>query len=113
MAVSVSAVLANSFGGRLFEQRQAQSQPPATAATPEARDTAPAATADYVLEVPTIHCQGCVATLQAYLLAVDGIDEVEGDPKTKTIRVSYRPDMVVPEAIEKAIYRLGHKTKAA
>ncbi len=30
-----------------------------------------------------------------------------------TIRVSYRPDMVVPEAIQKAIYRLGHKTKAA
>ncbi len=57
--------------------------------------------------------QGCVDTIQAYLLAEDAIDEGEGDPNTKTIRVSYRPDMVVPEAIETAINRLGHKAKAA
>ena len=81
-------------------------------ATPGARDTAPEVT-DLVLDVPTIHCQGCVDTIQAYLLAEDAIEEVEGDPKTKMIRVSYRPDMVVPEAIEKAINRLGHKAKAA
>ncbi|MCZ6774626.1 MAG: heavy-metal-associated domain-containing protein, partial [Proteobacteria bacterium] len=88
-----------------------QSQPPAAVATPEARDTAPAVT-DLVLDVPTIHCQGCVDTIQAYLLAEDAIDKVEGDPKTKTIRVCYRPDMMEPEAIEKAINRLGHKTRA-
>ena len=72
-----------------------------------------AATVDFVLEVPTIHCQGCVDTIRAYLLAEDGIDDVEGDPKTKTVRVSYRPDFVAPDAIETWINRLGHVTKKA
>ena len=63
--------------------------------------------------MPTIHCSGCVSTIQAYLMAEEGIERVEGDPKTKKIRVSYRANEVAPDVIETAINRLGHVTKAA
>ena len=68
---------------------------------------------DLVLDVPTIHCQGCVDTITAYLMTEQGIDRVEGDPKSRTIRISYRPGMVAPDTIESAINRLGHKTGTA
>ncbi len=112
MAVSVSAVLANSFGGRLLKRRDAEPRLVSTTAPPEEQETSPAET-ELVLDVPTIHCQGCVDTIAAYLMTEEGIDRVEGDPESKAIRVSYRPDMMAPDAIETAINRLGHKTRAA
>ena len=111
MAASVSAVLANSFGGRLLAGRDGEPRP-AAAAVPEAQETSPAGSV-LVLEVPTIHCQGCVDTIAAYLMTEQGIDRVEGDAKSRTIRVSYRPGTVAPDAIEGAINRLGHETGTA
>lgn len=101
MALSVSAVLANSFGGRLFDK------PPAPLQSSSRKASTMQKTA--TLSVPSIHCQGCVDTIAAGLSLTPGIAEVSGDPLAKTVRISYDPGQVTPDMLPDAIRRLGHK----
>lgn len=120
MALSVTLVLANSFGGRLLQRGPVAAgpgaEPPSTAtAAPEAGPGTRAA----ILRVPDMHCSGCADTLTASLEAEDGIERVEADARTKKVRVTYRPELVGLEGIETAItavgYRVGdcHESSAA
>jgi len=90
MSASVSAVLLNSFGGRLLPRRTVE--PPST----------------LILTVPTIHCQGCVAAIGEGLLARAGVVAVEGDPAARTITVHYRPRAIGPDGVRAAVRALGH-----
>lgn len=100
MALSVSAVLANSFGGRLFDKRSAPVPSPSQKAE-TMQETA-------TFCVPSIHCQGCVDTIGAGLSLTPGIAEVSGDAQAKTVRVTYDPEELTPDMIPEAIRRLGH-----
>ncbi|GGX86494.1 haloacid dehalogenase [Litchfieldella qijiaojingensis] len=102
MAASVTLVLANSFGGRVFKRPSIRSSE---------KDRFPAGEAALILSVPSIHCQGCVETIEANLRLEPGIGRIEGDVKTKTIRVVYYGSATSPDAIETAVTRLGHRVE--
>ena len=111
MAASVSAVLGNSFGGRILKRSPVQRKRPAVKPK-EGRPKQTEATqtdADVTLSVPGIHCQGCVETIQANLMIEPGIGDVEGDTKSKNVRVGYNSKVTSPEQIGAAIARLGYR----
>src|SRR3546814_11886257 len=64
---------------------------------------------ELILSVPSIHCQGCVETIEANLRLAPGIESIAGDVKTKRVRVAYRSRETSPEEIESAVTRLGHR----
>ncbi len=111
MAMSVSAVLANSFGGRLLRPRgKAFHQPGERAAAPSGE---PSALAEVVLNVPGMHCRGCVDTIKAYLGSEEGIEAVDGDAASKTVRVRYLSDVVTLEQIKAGLARIGYRDAAS
>jgi heavy metal translocating P-type ATPase len=111
MATSVSLVLANSFGGRVLKRSRAQidhvPERPSVTRPMEAGASEPDAA--LTLSVPSIHCQGCVETIEANLRLEAGIARVEGDAKTKMVQVAYRASDTSPDRIESAVTRLGHR----
>jgi len=48
---------------------------------------------------PDIACQGCVASLRTVLGTVPGVLDVQADPETKTVRVSYDAATTDPSAV--------------
>ena len=104
MAASVSAVLANSFGGRLLRSRAA-----APAPLPRAPAADDADRAEVVISVPGMHCAGCVDTIRAGLSFEAGVVSADGDAKAKTICVCYLASVSSRERLEAAIERLGFK----
>jgi P-type Cu+ transporter len=92
MAASVMTVLLNSFWGRLVPQF-----------------TRGATTGEQVtLNVPSIHCQGCVGKIRDELVKLPVVVAVEGDPQSKQLVVTMRDGHRQVTAIEEAITRLGH-----
>jgi Cu+-exporting ATPase len=92
MAASVTAVLLNSFRGRLVPRWGRRG-----------------ATLERVtLSVPSIHCAGCVARIREALVELPSVVSVEGDPRTKQVVVTMRDGAGRRGAIEGAIARLGH-----
>jgi heavy metal translocating P-type ATPase len=114
MAASVTLVLANSFGGRVFTRSKAQTDhvPERPRRGPEeSRSTPGTDGSELRLSVPSIHCQGCVETIEANLRLEPGIGRIEGDVKSKTIRVAYDDADTSPDTIEAAVTRLGHRVE--
>ncbi|MEO4045322.1 heavy metal translocating P-type ATPase [Hoeflea sp.] len=108
MALSVSAVLTNSFGGRLFDRRAVpDTKEHAVMTKPQAKSPQGRETIGF--SVPSIHCQGCVDTLTAGLTMQDGILDVSGDPAAKTLTVTFDPGRLASRNISDAIIRLGHR----
>jgi heavy metal translocating P-type ATPase len=91
MAASVTAVLANSFGGPLLPHRRA------------------APRAQLRLRVPDIHCEHCVRTIREALLGLEGVEAASGDAGEKTITVGFRPEAIGAEAIRRAIRARGYE----
>jgi heavy metal translocating P-type ATPase len=99
MVASVSTVLLNSFGGRLLPKR-----PPAKRKEiPEAKEVE-----RLTFEVPTIHCEGCVANIRDALTRLPSIAGVEGEPKAKLIKVAVQKGTHSREEIADQISKLGH-----
>ncbi len=92
MAASVTTVLLNSFWGRLVPQF------PRGATRVE----------QVTLNVPSIHCQGCVGKIRDALVKLPVVVAVEGDPQSKQVVVTMRDGHGRLTAIEEAIIRLGH-----
>jgi P-type E1-E2 ATPase len=105
MAASVTAVLANSFGARLLKRTPAPVAERIAAPGPDRPGTPEESLA---LSVPGIHCEGCVATIQAGLMLEEGVAAVEGDAQRRTVRVRYRPGATSPQRIEAALAQLGY-----
>src|SRR5581483_2699400 len=74
MAASVTAVLANSFLGRLVPA--GRRRPPALHRV--------------TFSVPSLHCQGCVNTLRDALAKLPVVAAVDGDPVRKQLVVTVR-----------------------
>lgn len=92
MAASVTAVLLNSFWGRLVPRLGRR--------TPTTRRI--------TLTVPSIHCQGCVTKIRDTLGRLGGVLSVEGDPQTKQVVVTMRDGQGQLRAVEDALTRIGH-----
>ena len=127
MAASVSAVLLNSFGGRLLPKvgkgpdqaaRAAERPRPATPESAAAEDAALEETergdvAELLLDVPDIHCRGCEMNIETLLDGRDGIDLVDADAREHRVRVAFRPDRIGAAAIEEAVTSLGYRVQRA
>jgi heavy metal translocating P-type ATPase len=92
MAASVSAVLLNSFWGRLVPRFGRR----------------PPTVQRVMLTVPSIHCGGCVAVIKEALVKLPGVISAEGDSHTKRLFVTTRDGQGQRQAIEEALVRLGH-----
>ncbi len=109
MALSVSAVLANSFGGRLLPSRHPPARaggPSKTAATVQPIEEG---VVESVFSVPGIHCSTCVETIAGYLKTENGIEQVEGDAEAKEIRVIHRPHTIDRDKIRVLITQRGYR----
>ncbi|MBI4410795.1 MAG: heavy metal translocating P-type ATPase [Gemmatimonadetes bacterium] len=126
MAASVSAVLLNSFGGRLLPTRaavprvaeqaaRARAVPSETAEVelPPREAAPPGAPAQAVLEVPDIHCVGCESSIETLLGSRQGIEEVDANAQTKRVRVAFRPERIGVAEIEEAVTSLGFRVQRA
>ncbi len=91
MVASVSAVLLNSFGGRLL--------PRPRAAGPETREI--------VLTVPSMHCDRCADTVRRTLSGLAGVLAVRSDLPTRRVAVVVRGG-VRSEDLCAALGRIGH-----
>jgi len=92
MAASVTAVLANSFLGRLAPV--GRRRPPALHRV--------------TFSVPSLHCQGCVNTLRDALAELPVVAAVDGDPVRKQLVVTVRDGRDPVTVVEEEIARLGH-----
>ena len=92
MAASVTAVLLNSFSGRLI---------------PRVRRPRPAVR-QVTLAVPSIHCDGCVRTLREGLGKLPVVVSVDGDAVRKQLVVTVRDGQGRVREVEETITRLGH-----
>jgi copper chaperone CopZ len=53
------------------------------------------------LSVPTVHCHACTMNIEEALDELPGVDSCSVDLGTKTVMLSYDPDVVeLPEIIE-------------
>jgi Cu+-exporting ATPase len=91
MAASVTAVLANSFAGRLLPKRR----PPRRA---EAR-----------FVVANMHCERCLDAIRQALLELDSVERVSGDLEARHVIVTYRPEAIGAEGIRRAILARGYE----
>ena len=93
MAASVTVVLLNSFGDRVIS-------------LPHFRRAKERHT--LILKVPSIHCKGCGATIEAALKRLRNVETVEVDIPEKTVIVVYRDGQGMENTIHKGIIRAGH-----
>jgi P-type Cu+ transporter len=91
MAASVTAVLTNSFAGRLLTPRRARIGD------------------ELQLRVANMHCAQCLDTIRDALLELDGVEQVGGDPDRKLVTVNYHPAAIGPEGIRRAVRARGYE----
>lgn len=89
MAASITAVLANSFGGRML---------------PKARR---GREAQLTLNISNMHCQNCVVSIQKAVGKLKGVGAVTGDLEQHLVTIDYREGMVEPDGIREAIVERG------
>jgi P-type Cu+ transporter len=104
MAASVSAVLANSFGGKLRGVTGRKATTPATANVN--------ADSEQVFSVPGIHCAACIDNIGVYLDTEAGVEAVKGDVKSKTISVSYDSKAVSANRLRTMLGDIGYAAES-
>jgi heavy metal translocating P-type ATPase len=124
MAASVTAVLLNSFGGRLLPKRVHAPEALATTAASEQvapesaetelkalEDAPPSQSAEVVLHVPDMHCAGCENKIETLLAGREGVEKVRADAKAKRVRVGFRPEEIDVAEIEQGVSSLGFRVQ--
>lgn len=91
MVASVSAVLANSFAGRLL---------------PRARR---GRAAQVTFKIANMHCERCLQGIREAAAKLDGVERVTGDPAGQLVTVTYREGEVEPDGIREAIIERGFR----
>lgn len=64
-----------------------------------------------VVKVPTIHCEGCVESVKSMIRRVPGVQDVAGDPKSKTVTVEFDEPTGSEARIHAAIRQAGHRAE--
>ncbi|OLS21652.1 MAG: Copper-exporting P-type ATPase A [Candidatus Heimdallarchaeota archaeon LC_2] len=105
MAASVTAVLLNSYGGRLIPSKteEVSSQSFEEALSTELK------THQISYRIPTIHCQGCISGLKETLEELPGIVSVDGDADSKTLIMDFVNEEANFKKVKKVIQNAGHK----
>jgi copper chaperone CopZ len=106
MVASVSAVLANSFWGRLLGRADGVAEAPA--APPEEVEAAPT---KLVLQVPDMHCEGCARTIQDALGSLEGVTDAAADPGTQEVRVQWDGGAEAGERIAGVLASAGFRVE--
>lgn len=94
MALSITFVIANSFGGRLVPRSKNRKK----------KDQVKTIT----LKIPSIHCNNCLSNIVESLSDIEGIISVQGDQKNKLVGITYRGGSEVEEQVKREIFRLDH-----
>ncbi len=47
-------------------------------------------------------------TIRAYLMTETGVEAVDGDAKSKTLQIVYRPDIVEPDRARAMLKQIGY-----
>ncbi|MFQ5821135.1 MAG: heavy metal translocating P-type ATPase [Candidatus Heimdallarchaeota archaeon] len=94
MIASVSTVLLNSFGGRLL--------PTAKTSPKEGRKR-------ITLNVPNLHCEGCVNTLKTKLKKKFGVVEVDAELETRVVTVTVYSNDFTAEDVKRIFIEIGFK----
>ncbi|MFQ6046975.1 MAG: HAD-IC family P-type ATPase, partial [Gemmatimonadales bacterium] len=106
MVASVSAVLANSFWGRLLGRAEGPVE--ARVARPQERAVA---STRLLLRVPDMHCEGCAHMIQDRLGSLEGVTEVAADPRTKEVSVRWEGEADGNERIAQALGSGGFRVQ--
>ena len=61
-----------------------------------------------VLDIPALHCEGCVASVSYALSTFTGIHDIEGDLMRKTLTVSYDLGSITPVAMKRQLEAIGY-----
>ncbi|MFQ6110475.1 MAG: heavy metal translocating P-type ATPase, partial [Nitrospinota bacterium] len=94
MALSTTAIIGNSFAGRLLPRaRPAPGKEPLEALT---------------LHLPTIHCGGCVETIRLALMPSGGVHEVRGDVAQKKVTVLFERGSIGEDEIRERVRAAGY-----
>ena len=64
--------------------------------------------ASVVLEIPALHCDGCLASVAAVLSVFPGVIEVEGHLADKRVDVRYDLSSITPDAMAKQLAMAGY-----
>lgn len=59
------------------------------------------------LEVPALHCGGCVNTITRTLEALPSVEVTQADMQTKLVRVQYDESAVSVDQIREALDQVG------
>ncbi|MFB6230636.1 MAG: cation transporter, partial [Salinibacter sp.] len=95
MAASVSAVLLNSFGGRLVSPREEAEEPTRLTFT-----------------IPNMHCQHCAQTIREALRErADGVD-VEIDLDEHRLKVALPDGELTPEGVRETLVEAGYEPES-
>jgi len=108
MVASVSAVLANSFWGKLLgftERAEAASEP-----SPYEREGTPTRV---LLQVPDMHCEGCARTIRDRLGGLEEVADVAADPRTREVRVEWEGGAEASERLAEVLAHAGFRVERA
>ncbi len=94
MVASVSAVLINSFAGRLIPRGEKAEEE-----LPELHSLE--------LRVPSMSCTGCLERIMQAVTRLPEVENVEGDLQEKLVIVQYRDSQMAPDEIREAINEAG------
>ena len=61
------------------------------------------------IQVHEIHCEGCENTIRSALGTLEGVNLVEPDQTTDSVRVSFDPAKLTEEAIRTALAEVGYQ----
>jgi Cu+-exporting ATPase len=89
MIASVTAILTNSFAGRLAPRARKRTEKEVT------------------LRISNMHCEYCLASIWKAVKHLEGVEEVRGDPGNQLVIVRYREGAVEPDGIQQAIVESG------
>lgn len=59
--------------------------------------------------IPSLSCSICSNRIQGELKGMNGVENVNVDLKTQSVRVSYNPDELQPQDIGKKIATMGYE----
>ncbi|GCE47742.1 heavy-metal-associated domain-containing protein [Thermosporothrix hazakensis] len=63
---------------------------------------------EVVLSVPDMSCDHCVHAIKGALGGLSGVQKVDVDLNTKTVRLDYQPDQVSMKDVEAALDDAGY-----
>lgn len=63
----------------------------------------------YILQVPSIGCQGCMTKIVKRLQTLSGVEVIETTVETKSLLLHYAPRETSVEQIHDAVRAIGHR----